>query len=127
MNRAVVGLGSNIEPEENIRKAREFLARQYTVLKESSFKKTKSIGPTKQADFLNGAVLLEVDSELGHFKSALKGLESALGRKRTPDRNAPRPIDLDILVWNGSITDKNFYQRDFLKESVLELIPDLEF
>ena len=41
MNTAVIGIGSNIDPEENIKKAREYFSEYAEVLNESTFVKTK--------------------------------------------------------------------------------------
>jgi len=128
MNTVIVGLGSNIEPEENIQKARAILAQKYNVLAESYFEVTKPVGEIPQADFINGAVLLETELGVEQLKAALKNTESDLGRKETSDqKGGPRTIDLDIVTWNRSIIDQDFYKRDYLKKSVLELIPDLKY
>ena len=125
MNRAVIALGSNIEPKIHIAEARKLLAHHYRVLGESSFAITKPVGARLQADFINGAVLLETDLSMEQLKDALKQIEEGLGRDRDSGPNAPRTIDLDIVVWNGRIIDQDFYRRDYLKRSVLALIPDL--
>lgn len=127
MNRVIVGLGSNIEPEINIPKVYKILAQHYRVIAESTFTTTKSIGAIQQADFVNGTVFLETKLTCGQFKEALKEIESGLGRNKDHDQCAPRTIDLDIVVWNENIVDQDFYDRDYLKRSVLELVPDLKY
>lgn len=125
MNKAVIGLGSNIDPQINIPAARHILAQKFKVLKESTFKQTKAIGPISQPDFINGAVLLETELNEDQLTGGLKDIEQSLGRKRTDFRFGPRTIDLDIVVWNGVVVDPDFYSRDFLRESVLEILPSL--
>ncbi len=125
MNRVIIGLGSNIKPNENIQQAREILAQKYQIVAESCFKVTKPVGTIKQADFINGSVLIETELNIDQLKSELGGIEKGLGRNRPRDRFGPRTIDLDIVVWNENIIDQDFYERDYLKESVLELIPSL--
>ena len=126
MNSVIVELGSNIDPHKNIEKAREILRTTYTVIAESRFQDTKPVGDIRQANFINGAVLIETNLNSQQFKDSLTEIESNMGRKRSSVRFAPRVIDLDIVVWNDVIKDPNFYGRDYLKESVLELIPDLK-
>jgi 7,8-dihydro-6-hydroxymethylpterin-pyrophosphokinase len=46
---------------------------------------------------------------------------------KTENKNGPRCIDLDIVVWNRKVIDRDFYDRDFLQTVVLELMPDLRF
>ena len=126
MNTAVIGLGSNIKPQENISKAKKQLARDFKILSQSRFMTTKPLGMPDQADFLNGAILLETDLEAEELKTHLRKTEAALGRKHTGKHFGPRTIDLDLLVWNGQVVNKDFYERDFVQTSVLELLPQLK-
>ena len=50
-----------------------------------------------------------------------------MGRIKTSNKQGPRIIDLDIVIWNNKIMDDDVYQRGFLKNSILELIPDFNF
>jgi len=127
MNKAIIGLGSNIDPEGNITKAREFLAGQFTILSESDFIPTKPVGFREQSDFINGAVLIETNMTLSPLKDSLKKLENLLGRKESDIPCGPRTIDLDIVVFNDDVVDNDFYERDFLKKSVLKLLPELQY
>jgi len=126
MNRAVIGLGSNIHPEENIRKAKEAIGGEFKIIKSSSFVETEPVGFKEQDRFINGALLIETESDAGGLKSWLKKLEAELGRVKTDNKYGPRTIDLDILVWNGEVVDEEVYEREFLRKSINELIPDLE-
>ena len=126
MNTAIIGLGSNIDPQENINRAQASITQKFHILAASKFITTKPIGSRTQADFLNGAILLETDLDLKPLKTALKTIETSLGRKKSPNRFDPRTIDLDILVWNDKIIDQDFYTRSFIKSAVLELMPGLK-
>lgn len=123
----VIGLGSNIDPETNIRLARELLQKEFCVLRESRFVQTAPIGYVDQEDFINGAILLETELPLEELEARLKELENQLGRQRSTIKHGPRTIDLDVVVYNGKVIDPDFYDRDFLKNSVLELIPTLTY
>jgi 2-amino-4-hydroxy-6-hydroxymethyldihydropteridine diphosphokinase len=122
----VIGLGSNIDAEENIRRAKEAIAGEFTLIKSSSFVETEPVGFKEQDRFLNGALLVETESDASSLKSWLKELESKLGRVNTDNRYGPRTIDLDILVWNGEVIDEEVYEREFLRKSIKELLPDLD-
>ena len=87
----------------------------------------KAIGDIAQADFLNGSVLIETDLKLENVKISLKKIEKQLGRKHTEAKFNPRIIDLDVITWNGKIIDQDFYQRDFLKQTTIQLIPNLAY
>lgn len=126
MNRAVIGLGSNINPEENIREAKDAIGGKFKIIKSSSFVKTDPVGIMDQDKFLNGALLIDSVMEAPELKSWLKNLESKLGRVKSEIRHGPRTIDLDILVWNGKIVDEEVHEREFLKKSIEELMPELD-
>ena len=120
-------MGSNINSEENIEKAINILLNEHTLLKKSIFIKTKPIGYTNQPDFLNGSVLIETSFTFRQFTLYLKNVEKRLERVKIAHKYGPRTIDLDIIVWNNKIVDNDFYKRDFLKQSVLELLPSLVY
>lgn len=127
MNQAIIAVGSNIEPQKNIALAREILARDFKVMAESAFVRTDPVGYTQQPDFLNGAILLRTDLKLEPLREHLKRIEDTLGRRRGVLTFGPRTVDLDIVVWNGTLLDPDFYERDYLKKAVLELVPDLKY
>jgi len=123
VNTAVVGVGSNINAPKNIALAKEALSRGHRLDKESAFVKTSPIGFSDQPDFMNGAFLVATELSIDGFKDYLHGLEDRLGRVRTKNKFGPRTIDLDIVVWNGKIVNDDFYERDFVRKAVLEVLP----
>ena len=126
MNRAVIGVGSNIEPELNVPRARERIARRHVIVAESPLVETSPIGYVDQPDFTNGALLLETLADRTRLRADLKAIEMMLGREPGENRYGPRTIDLDIVVWNGEIIDRDLYTRDYLREAVLAVLPELK-
>ena len=122
MNRVIIGLGSNIRPEKNIALAVSELEKVMKIIHQSDLIRTKPIGITDQPDFLNGAVLVDTPLDQNELRKLLKKLEDSLGRDRTLPKFGPRTIDLDILTWNGEVTDKDYETRDFLKKLVDNLL-----
>ncbi len=55
----------------------------------------------------------------------LRPLEARLGRVRNQDKNAPRPIDFDIITVDGQLYDPLLWQYSFRAVPVAELLPDL--
>jgi 2-amino-4-hydroxy-6-hydroxymethyldihydropteridine diphosphokinase len=74
---------------------------------------------------VNGVLLVDTDFGLEALEKWLHGLENALGRVRTQNRYRPRPIDLDVVVWNGKILDSDVFDREYLRRAVLQVLPDL--
>jgi 2-amino-4-hydroxy-6-hydroxymethyldihydropteridine diphosphokinase len=104
---AFITLGSNIEPQRNLRQAVQLLRQNCTVLRCSSVYRTAPQGFTDQADFLNMAVQIETQlTPLAFKQQVIAAIEQALGRVRDPrNKNAPRTIDLDIALWNQEVMD----------------------
>jgi 2-amino-4-hydroxy-6-hydroxymethyldihydropteridine diphosphokinase len=101
-----VSIGSNIEPEQNVREAVRLLASSCTLIAVSPIYQTKPVGKTDQPDFMNAAALIETDLGPAALKAqVLQQIEHALGRVRTADKNAPRTIDLDITLFDGHVLD----------------------
>jgi 2-amino-4-hydroxy-6-hydroxymethyldihydropteridine diphosphokinase len=122
MNDCILGIGSNIQPEQNIQKMLSFLSKDHLLKKHSKWIKTSPIGIKDQDDFINGAVHLKTDLGWEEFTRYLKQLEDKMGRDRSLPKFGPRVIDLDIVVWNGEIKDDDYYTRDFVRNSVDQLL-----
>lgn len=133
---AYLGVGSNIEPETNIPRALELLARApgVEVTAISTFYRTAAEDAPGSPDFYNGVVALRVGMPPHDLRSVLLGVEAACHRRRTADRNAPRTIDLDLLLYGDPDTsmvelrgpDPDITQRGFIAIPLLELAPGLE-
>lgn len=125
MNKAIIGLGSNIQPEKNLPEALRRLSEFVKILAVSSQWQTTAVG-TKGPPFLNATILVETAIERAQLKSeVLAKIENELGRVRISDKFAPRTIDLDILVFNADILDKNLFFHDYLILPAAEIIPEL--
>jgi 2-amino-4-hydroxy-6-hydroxymethyldihydropteridine diphosphokinase len=122
VNSVIIGIGSNIRPEENIPLALELLAEKVTVEKLSTLVRTKPIGISDQPDFTNGAVKITTHLSREELQLFLKMVEDRTGRDRSQPRYGPRTIDLDIVIWNGEIVDPDYYTRDFLHISIEEIL-----
>ncbi len=125
MNTVIIGVGSNINPQENIARAKAIISSHHILLSESQFIETTPIGVKNQSNFLNGAFLAQTTFDRSAFNNYLKSLEEQLGRKPSKIKGGPRTIDLDIIVWNNEVVHPDFQMRDFVRNSVLELLPKL--
>ena len=125
MNRVIIGLGSNISPLGNVRQALVLLMRSYPILKQSSWFWTQPAGVSQpQPVFINMGCLLVTLQSRADFTRRLKRVETIL--RRAPRSNhLPRTVDLDILVWNGRVVDKDVYERRFLRIIISQLMPQL--
>lgn len=83
-------------------------------------------------DFINAAAELRTGLEPAALLHALHALEREQGRQR-PFRNAPRTLDLDLLVFGERVEQTpeltlphpRLHERAFVLLPLLELAPDL--
>jgi len=126
VHEVVIGLGSNIRPETHLELAVKELESRFSVSRRSSWSRTEPVGIKDQPDFFNGAVLLKTNLEQNALKRMLREIEDQMGRDRSLPKSGPRVIDLDILIWNREVVDEDYYERDFLRKGVAEILPDFE-
>lgn len=125
MNTAFLSLGSNVKPEENLPKAVRLLSDQVQITAISSIWHTQAIGSESPA-FLNAAVkILAYFSAHDLKENILCKIEEELGRVRIQNKFAPRPIDLDILIFNDKVLDSSLFTLDHLIFPMSELTPEL--
>jgi 2-amino-4-hydroxy-6-hydroxymethyldihydropteridine diphosphokinase len=131
---AYVGVGSNVDPEANVPAALRRLARRVRVTGSSTFYRTAALQAPGTPPFVNG--VWRVETELGPRElklEVLRSIEEELGRKRTADKYAPRPIDLDVLLHGAAVVrepdltlpDPDILERPFVAVPLWELAPDL--
>jgi 2-amino-4-hydroxy-6-hydroxymethyldihydropteridine diphosphokinase len=124
-HQACLLLGSNIQPERNLPLAIHQLQDHLTILRISRVWETPSVG-SAGPNFLNAALLAHTPLEQKILKlQILTPLEAKLGRVRSADRNAPRPIDLDIILFDGRIMDPTLWQFAHRAVPVAEIQPEL--
>ena len=94
---------------------------------------SRAAGPPGQPDFLNAAILIDTELTPEELRWRLRGIESDLGRVRTEDRYAARPIDLDLVLYDDLIADDaparlpdpELLVRAYLAVTIAELAPEL--
>lgn len=110
---AIVSVGTNIDPELNLQKARDILKSEVSFLGEATVIKTEPDGYRDQPDFHNGAYLLGTGMSYDTFNQYLKGVENRLGRVKGPIKSGPRCIDLDIIIWDGQVVHSDYTQSKY--------------
>jgi len=118
----IVAAGSNIDAEKHIQQAFEQLKKIDERVSMATLLRTKPVGFTEQADFINTAFSFNCALNPIDLKARLKSIETELGRVRTKNKNGPRTIDLDIVKIDKAIVDEDYHRYDFVKKSVDELV-----
>ena len=122
---AYLSLGSNINPIENLRKAVALLRMVGQVTQISGIWETEAVG-SKGPNFLNIGLVYKTPHNQADLKDlVLHRIEHQLGRVRSADKNAPRPIDLDIIIFDGQVIDMELWSHLHIARPFADIIPDL--
>jgi dihydroneopterin aldolase/2-amino-4-hydroxy-6-hydroxymethyldihydropteridine diphosphokinase len=135
MARAFVGIGSNVDPVENVEKAIRLLSASQQVRGISTVYLTEAVGSPGQPPYYNCVVEIETEVMPAELKQqVLRRIEKELGRIRSSDRYAARTIDLDLILYGQlvmtaeglTLPDPDIVRRPFLAVPLHELAPDLK-
>ena len=83
--------------------------------------------------FLNAVVVIKTVKRPEELLPLLRGLETRLGRRRTADRSAPRPIDIDMLYAGRlrrrgeplTLPHPRWHERRFVVQPLADVRPQL--
>jgi len=108
MNNIFIALGSNLEnPKEQVKKGILSIKQieGVRILNESNLYETPPVGILDQPNFVNAVI--KINSNLGPYEilNELLNIENIAGRVRI-DKNGPRTLDLDILLFNNLILNE---------------------
>jgi len=100
----------------------------------SSLYETEPAGGPAQPPFLNAACRFETGLEPLPLLRFLQGLEHELGRRPGGERWGPRPIDLDILLYEDRLVDEEglvvphprLAERPFVLAPLAEIAADVK-
>lgn len=138
MQRAYVGLGSNLgDREQTLRAALAALAEhpRLDLVAVSSLIDTEPVGYTDQPRFLNGVAVLETELSARELLELLLEVERRFGRSREGvPAEGPRTLDLDLLVYGAAeieepglrVPHPRLHERGFVLEPLAEVAPGLE-
>ncbi|MDF1762916.1 MAG: 2-amino-4-hydroxy-6-hydroxymethyldihydropteridine diphosphokinase [Oleibacter sp.] len=125
-----LGIGANLDPEDNILRGIQRLSEDVTILRLSPWYGSPAIGFDGPA-FIN--LVAEVDTEMavGELAVVLKVIEQEFGRKKHAIKYSSRALDIDILMYddlNGVIDGvdlprSDIWQYAFVLRPLLDLIP----
>ena len=129
----MVGIGANLgDARANVADA---LARLETqpgcrLVAASSLWRTAPIDSAGD-DYINAVALVDTTLDAHALLAALQAIETAHGRER-PYRNAPRTLDLDLLLYGDQLIDTptltvphpRMHERAFVLAPLVEVDPD---
>ena len=136
MARVFIGIGSNEGDRlAMISHAVQRLGSHHgiQVVRMAMIYETEPVGVPDQSDFLNTVMEVETTFSPHELLTIMKSLERHLGRLSSSPRWGPRPIDLDLLLYDDlviqdpdlTIPHARMHQRRFVLEPLAQLAPEI--
>jgi len=104
MAKVYVGLGSNIDPEENLRFGIGELGARFGALELSNVYRNAAVGFDGN-DFMNLVAGFESKATPAELHGMLMNIHDLAGRRRNESRYAPRTLDIDLLLYDDLVLD----------------------
>ncbi|MDH4125578.1 MAG: 2-amino-4-hydroxy-6-hydroxymethyldihydropteridine diphosphokinase [Gammaproteobacteria bacterium] len=132
MARVYLGLGSNIEPQKNLRLGITELGKRFGMLELSGIYRNAAIGFDGD-EFLNLVVALESDASPLAVYEILDDIERLAKRQRDAPRFAARTLDIDLLLYGDLILNEaplqvprvDILEYSFVLGPLAEIAPNL--
>ena len=136
MTLAYIALGANLaDPAAQVRAAFAELDRlpDTRLVAASSLYCTAPIGYAEQPEFINAVAAVETGLAPRQLLQELLALEQRCGRVRGAERNGPRTLDLDLLLYGDTVLQSpeltlphpRLHLRAFVLVPLAEIAPEL--
>ena len=102
MAQIYLGLGSNIDPEENLRLGLRELRQRYGELTVSAVYASAAVG-FDGPDFLNLVVGCETAQSPQEVHEQIEIIHAMAGRRRGEEKFSSRPLDIDLLLYDDEV------------------------
>ena len=132
MARVYISIGSNIDPEKNVRSSLRALEAQFGPLRRSPIYQTRAVG-FRGSDFYNLVVGFDTTRDVHEVSDILHDIERDHGRQRD-EKFTSRTLDLDLLLYDHLILQQPGFHipRDeitryaFVLKPLAEIAGDVE-
>lgn len=132
-SRAYLSLGSNLDPDANLRSAIGALREHFGEVVVSPVYRTQAVG-FEGRDFLNAAAIVQCTIDPYALNAWLHALEDAHGRDRTGPRWSDRTLDVDIVLFDDRVISgpghlqipRPELEHAFVLRPLVDIAPDVE-
>ena len=131
MGRALLSLGSNVDPLRHLQAAAAALRARFGEGRVSSIHRYPAVG-FAGGDFLNAAAVIDSDLDPQALNDWLHALEDAHGRDRSGPRFGDRTLDIDIVYYDDLVMEGEGHlqlpraevRHAFVLKPLAEIAPD---
>jgi 2-amino-4-hydroxy-6-hydroxymethyldihydropteridine diphosphokinase len=128
---AFVGIGSNVERERRIREGLGALSARFGALRLSPVYESAAVG-FRGNPFYNLVACFQARLPVRGLLAELRAIERFCGRDPAAPKFAPRPLDLDLLLYGDLVVDEpglklprpDILQYGFALKPLADLVPD---
>jgi dihydroneopterin aldolase/2-amino-4-hydroxy-6-hydroxymethyldihydropteridine diphosphokinase len=133
-HRVFLGIGGNIDPERNIPLGINLLRSRFRLIRLSPVYRSEPWGAKEtQSDYFNLVAEVTTEKDIFGVRGELCWIERSMGRKRIPDKFAPRPLDVDLLLYDqvkgkhagGRLPHPQILTRQFVHLPMMDIAPDI--
>ena len=114
-NNVILCLGSNTDCEANLKSAASLLRAYFGSIRFSEAIYTEPIGLPDSGLFLNQVAVAGTNASLEEVRRAVKAMEKRLGRMPDSKQKGKIPIDIDLLLWNGTILKPADWEKEYVQ------------
>ena len=129
---AYLGLGSNLDAEQNLQLAFQEIGKRFELREISPVYRSKAYG-FEGADFLNAVACIETNLMPPDLSSELELIHDLAGRRRQrTDKFISRTLDIDLLLYDQlvmtgppfSLPRQDVLQYSFVLKPLADIAPD---
>jgi 2-amino-4-hydroxy-6-hydroxymethyldihydropteridine diphosphokinase len=132
MARVYLGIGSNVEPERNLRLAVRELRQRFGKLDLSPVYRNPPLG-FEGDDFLNAVIGLDTGLAPDELLRRMEDIHAAAGRRRDARKLVSRTLDIDLLLYDRLVVDEpglrlprsDVLRYNFVLRPLAELAPEV--
>ena len=129
---AFLGIGSNLDAEQNMRLAARELRRRFGTIAFSPVYRSKALG-FDGADFLNAVARIETERTPRALATEVEHIHGLAGRRRRSGKFVSRTIDIDVLLYDELVVNEphlalprsDVLEFSFVLKPLADIAPDL--
>lgn len=122
MNRAVIGIGSNLPDSENI--VLECCKKIRGIVENSEFStcyETVPVSTIPQPNYHNCVGIIATFKEFDDIRAIFKTMEAEAGRTKSDKQRGVVILDIDIVKWNDDVISPRDYLQDYVQIGLRQL------